>query len=35
MYDYSEFWLYLGGTLVWALLTYGYVAIKNKLKGGK
>ena len=29
MYDYSEFWLYLGGTLVWALLTYGYLVIKN------
>ena len=33
MYDYSEFWLYLGGTLVWALLTYGYVVIKNKIQG--
>lgn len=32
MYDYTEFWVYLGGTIVWALLTYGYVVIRAKLK---
>jgi hypothetical protein len=32
MYDYSEFWLYLGGTLVWALMTYGYVVIERWFK---
>lgn len=35
MYDYTDFWIFLGGTLIWAGLTYGYVVIKSKLKGGK
>jgi hypothetical protein len=35
MYDYTDFWIFLSGTIAWALLTYTYVVIKNKLKGGK
>jgi hypothetical protein len=35
MYDYTDFYIFLGGTIAWALLTYGYVVIKSKMKGGK
>ena len=30
MYDYSEFWVFLVGTIVWALTTWLYVVIKAK-----
>jgi hypothetical protein len=32
MYDYSEFWMYLGVTLGWALMMYGFAVLGAWLK---
>lgn len=32
MYDYSEFWLFLNGTIIWTLTMYGFVLIGRWLK---
>jgi hypothetical protein len=32
MYDYTEFWMYLGATLVWMLVMYGFAVLGAWLK---
>ena len=32
MYDYTEFWMYLGVTLGWALMMYGLAVLGAWLK---
>lgn len=33
MYDYTDFYIFLGGTLVWGLTVWVYAVIKDHLKG--